>query len=140
MINRRVHSLDEPEAFAIATRLTAQGQEEGAIPRDRAPLTGCEDAFFAYEGGTVVGCAVFWNPEGRPFLYLDILFVAPEHRRRGLGAGLLDAVAAEAAELGLTEIHFGTMLANAPMQALGRKAGFETKYVVMVRTLVGAGV
>ncbi|MFE0509875.1 GNAT family N-acetyltransferase [Streptomyces sp. NPDC058964] len=63
-------------------------------------------------GGAVVGYATCapelstW--EGRDYLLMDCLFLAPGHRGLGLGALLVDAVTAEARALGLDEVQWQT--------------------------------
>ncbi|MEU6071717.1 GNAT family N-acetyltransferase [Streptomyces sp. NPDC047082] len=62
--------------------------------------------------GEVVGYATC-SPElstweGREYLHMDCLFLAPGHRGLGLGALLVDAVAAEARALGLGEVQWQT--------------------------------
>ncbi|MER6348144.1 N-acetyltransferase family protein [Streptomyces sp. NPDC001595] len=62
--------------------------------------------------GAVVGYATCapelstWD--GREYLHLDCLFLAPGHRGLGLGALLMDAVTAEARALGLPEVQWQT--------------------------------
>jgi GNAT superfamily N-acetyltransferase len=46
--------------------------------------------------------------EGREYLYLDCLFLAPGHRGLGLGALLMEAVAERARGLGLPEVQWQT--------------------------------
>lgn len=45
---------------------------------------------------------------GREYLHMDCLYVRAEHRGAGLGALLVDAVAAEARDLGMTEVQWQT--------------------------------
>ncbi|WP_037679729.1 GNAT family N-acetyltransferase [Streptomyces griseus] len=50
--------------------------------------------------------------EGRAYLHMDCLFLAPGHRGLGLGALLVEAVLAEARRLGLTEVQWQTPVWN----------------------------
>jgi ribosomal protein S18 acetylase RimI-like enzyme len=67
-------------------------------------------------GGEVVGYATCapelstW--EGREYLHMDCLFLSSNSRGSGLGALLMDAVTAEAHNLGLTEIQWQTPVWN----------------------------
>jgi ribosomal protein S18 acetylase RimI-like enzyme len=67
-------------------------------------------------GGQVVGYATCvpelstW--EGREYLHMDCLFLSSGNRGSGLGALLMDAVTAEARNLGLTEIQWQTPVWN----------------------------
>ncbi|MFJ8111736.1 GNAT family N-acetyltransferase [Streptomyces sp. NPDC096132] len=63
-------------------------------------------------GGEVVGYATCapelstWD--GREYLHLDCLFLAPGHRGLGLGALLMNAVTEQARTLGLPEVQWQT--------------------------------
>ena len=69
----------------------------------------------AWSADTVVGAAGYRMGEnlirGR-FCYVDDLVVADDHRRHGLGAKLLDAVAAEARSEGIGRLTLDTALDN----------------------------
>lgn len=69
----------------------------------------------AWSGGAVVGAAGYRMQEnlirGR-FCYVDDLVVAEQHRRHGLGARLLDAVAVEALAAGIPRLTLDTALDN----------------------------
>ncbi|MEH0474497.1 GNAT family N-acetyltransferase [Streptomyces sp. B21-097] len=78
------------------------------------PLLGCLVA--ELPEGEVVGYATCspalstW--EGREYLHMDCLFLAPDHRGHGLGALLMDAVADRARGLGLSEVQWQTPVWN----------------------------
>ncbi|MFD7878636.1 GNAT family N-acetyltransferase [Streptomyces sp. NPDC059766] len=63
-------------------------------------------------GGEVAGyatCApVLSTWDGRDYLHMDCLFLAPGHRGLGLGGLLMDAVVAEAAGRGMAEVQWQT--------------------------------
>ncbi|MFE0171627.1 GNAT family N-acetyltransferase [Streptomyces sp. NPDC059002] len=67
-------------------------------------------------GGELVGyatCAAEISTwDGAEFLHMDCLFLRDGHRGLGLGRLLLDAVAAEARGLGLTEVQWQTPVWN----------------------------
>ncbi|AVV46954.1 GNAT family N-acetyltransferase [Streptomyces sp. ID05-04B] len=50
--------------------------------------------------------------EGREYLHMDCLFLTPGHRGLGIGALLMDAVAAEARSRGLAEVQWQTPVWN----------------------------
>jgi len=50
--------------------------------------------------------------EAREYLHMDCLFLAPDHRGLGIGALLMDAVAAEARSRGLAEVVWQTPVWN----------------------------
>ena len=57
--------------------------------------------------------------------HINNLAVRPELRRRGLGTQLLDALVAEAAHLGATELTLEVRRSNEPALRLYERAGFE---------------
>jgi GNAT superfamily N-acetyltransferase len=75
----------------------------------------------------VVGFALFFHSYstflGRPGLYLEDLFVLPEHRGNGLGKALLAALARLAVERGCGRLEWSVLNWNEPAlrfyQALG---------------------
>jgi ribosomal protein S18 acetylase RimI-like enzyme len=78
----------------------------------------------AWDGGAAVGLAGWRVQEtlirGR-FCYVDDLVVLPDHRRGGLGARLLNGVAATARALGLRHLVLDTGIDN----ALGQRFYFR---------------
>lgn len=128
--------IGDGDGLRIAQNLMHAGQAEGAIPKDRAELTGDESAVFAIDAaGGMVGGAVFFQPDGHPNLWLDILYVAPAWRRRGIGRYLVAEVLDQARIMDLRGVEFGTLTTNAAMQALGAMCGFEQSAVYMSRVL-----
>ncbi len=59
------------------------------------------------------------------FWQLRDLYVAPEHRRQGVGRALLDVVVADARAAGAARISLQTEIGNDRAVALYRSAGFE---------------
>ncbi|CDZ43074.1 Hypothetical protein NGAL_HAMBI1146_58470 [Neorhizobium galegae bv. officinalis] len=121
----RVPCEGRPKEIAVGMMLA--GQAQGFIPADRSPLTGHEELILArqptHDGYLNVGVAVFYPPQNSDCLWLDILYVAPEFRRRGVGRELVSQVRQIAAEGGYAEFSIGTMLNNAPMLALLKSIG-----------------
>jgi len=62
----------------------------------------CAEAIIAESGGQAVAFALFFTNYstfvGRPGLYLEDVYVKPEHRGSGIGTGLLQALAGIAAQ------------------------------------------
>jgi GNAT superfamily N-acetyltransferase len=75
-------------------------------------------ALVAEAGDKVVGIAVYfvsfstWT--GRHGLYLEDLFVVPEHRSRGVGRALLGALAARALDQGCPRLEWAVLDWNQP--------------------------
>ncbi|KIT17812.1 Aminoglycoside N(6')-acetyltransferase type 1 [Jannaschia aquimarina] len=73
--------------------------------------------------------------ETSPVAFLEGIYVAPDHRREGVGALLLDAVRAWARERGCTELASDAHIDNIASHAFHRTLGFEeTVRVVCFRT------
>jgi GNAT superfamily N-acetyltransferase len=88
------------------------------------------ECLLAEVDGAAVGFALFFQNystwRGRPGLWLEDIFVLPEHRRCGAGRALLARVAALAAERGCARLDFAVLHWNAPAiafyEALGAQA------------------
>lgn len=85
------------------------------------------EVLVAEEDGVVVGFALFFHNYstflGRPGIYLEDLFVRPEHRRRGHGKALLTAVARLASERGCGRLEWSVLDWNEPAIAFYRSLG-----------------
>jgi ribosomal protein S18 acetylase RimI-like enzyme len=135
--------LSDDAALMIANLFLTWGQEEGVIPSDRPAVEEGEEAIFAcvdkpFENG-VVGGAVFYQPDTHPgMLFLDVLWVSPDCRRRGIGGELIRRVCAIAAERGCEKVEFGTLVSNQAMQQLGHSLGFSD-FALMMDCPIGGG-
>ncbi|MGW7259686.1 N-acetyltransferase family protein [Streptomyces sp. NPDC054834] len=65
--------------------------------------------------------------EGREYLHMDCLFLAPGHRGHGLGPLLMDAVVAEARRLGIAEVQWQTPVWNEGAVRFYDRLGAEAK-------------
>jgi GNAT superfamily N-acetyltransferase len=83
----------------------------------------------AFEGDTAVGFAVFFHNFstwlGRPGLYLEDLFVKPEHRGKGYGRALLVDLATIARERGCGRMEWAVLDWNDPAIQFYRKLGAQ---------------
>ena len=73
------------------------------------------------EEGKVIGGIIggtYWG-----WMYIDILWVHEDHRRKGIGSGLLSEAEKEAVRRGCHHVHLDTMSWQAP--ALYQKHGYE---------------
>jgi len=81
----------------------------------------------AFEGETAVGFAVFFHNFstwlGRPGLYLEDLFVKPEHRGKGYGKGLLIDLAKIARDRGCGRMEWAVLDWNEPAIQFYQKLG-----------------
>jgi GNAT superfamily N-acetyltransferase len=85
------------------------------------------EVLLAEEAGAVVGYALFFPVyatfRGEPCLYLEDLFVRPEHRGKGHGKALLRALARLAVERGCPRLDWVVLDWNAPSIAFYRSLG-----------------
>jgi GNAT superfamily N-acetyltransferase len=111
-----VHELAEYERAPLECQLSRR--------QLRSALFGPEPALFGHVAevrGTVVGCALwflnFSTWKGSHGIYLEDLYVQPEYRGRGLGRGLLAALAAECCRRGFSRLEWSVLDWN--MTAIG---------------------
>jgi GNAT superfamily N-acetyltransferase len=81
------------------------------------------------DGGNAIAFALFFHTYStflcKPGLYLEDLFVLPEHRRRGHGRALLVALARLAVERGCGRFEWSALAWNEPAIAFYRSLGAE---------------
>ena len=87
------------------------------------------EVLFALENGKEVGFALFFHNcstfLGRSGLYLEDLFVLPEHRGKGSGKAILQKLAAIAVELGCGRLEWWCLDWNKPSIDFYRALGAE---------------
>jgi GNAT superfamily N-acetyltransferase len=87
----------------------------------------CAEALLASVGDTAVGFALFFTTfstfRGQPGLYLEDVFVQPEHRGRGIGKALVRQVAQVAVERGCGRLEWAVLDWNQPAIAFYRSLG-----------------
>jgi GNAT superfamily N-acetyltransferase len=117
-----VYDLAEYERLRELCRLTGEQLE--------AALFGPAPALFglvAMEAGRVVGYALYFlnfsTWEGVHGIYLEDLYVRPDHRGSGLGRALLVALAAIAADRGYARVEWSVLDWNAPSIAFYKSLG-----------------
>src|SRR6202166_2159722 len=85
------------------------------------------EVLLAFENETAVGFAVFFHNFstwlGRPGVYLEDLFVGPEHRGKGYGRALLIHLAKIARERGCGRMEWAVLDWNEPAIEFYRKLG-----------------
>mgnify|MGYP006280124601 CR=1 FL=1 len=107
----------EPDAEALRRQLAPDAQ-----PR-------CEALLAEAEGGEAVGFALFFHNYSTFLtnfgLYLEDLYVRPEHRGQGLGFGLLQRVAQIADERGCQRLDWAVLDWNEPAIDFYEQLGAE---------------
>jgi GNAT superfamily N-acetyltransferase len=121
-ICRLIHALAEYERLSHELRLDENQLREHLFgPRPYA------EVLLAEEEGEVVGFALFFHSYstflGKPGLYLEDLFVRPEHRRKGHGKALLRAVAELAVERRCGRLEWSVLNWNEPAIGFYRSLG-----------------
>jgi GNAT superfamily N-acetyltransferase len=85
------------------------------------------EVLLAEAEGQVVGMALFFHNYstflGRPGIYIEDLFVLPEHRSKGWGKALFRAVAQLAVERGCGRVEWSVLTWNEPAIAFYRAMG-----------------
>jgi GNAT superfamily N-acetyltransferase len=85
------------------------------------------EVLLAFEGDALIGFAVFFHNFstwlGRPGLYLEDLFVRPEHRGKGYGRALLVYLAGIARDRGCGRMEWAVLDWNAPAIDFYKKLG-----------------
>ena len=99
----------------------------------RAALFAAQPALFGHvaeePGGGLAGFAVWFlnysTWDGHHGIYLEDLYVRPQHRGTGLGKALLGALAQECVERGLTRLQWWVLDWNEPAIGFYRSIGAE---------------
>jgi GNAT superfamily N-acetyltransferase len=123
-IARLIRGLAEYERLAHAVVLKEENLKEHLFgPRPFAEVLLAEDA------GRTVGFALFFHNfstfRGLPGIYLEDLFVEPEHRGKGHGKALLTALANLAVERGCGRLEWTVLNWNKPAIDFYRSLGAE---------------
>jgi len=121
-IARLIRALAEYERLAHAVEL-----DEGRLREHLFGPRPCAEVLLAEEAGAVVGFALFFPSFstflGRPGLYLEDLFVEPEHRGKGHGKALLAALARAAVARGCGRLEWSVLNWNEPAIGFYRALG-----------------
>jgi [ribosomal protein S18]-alanine N-acetyltransferase len=118
---RRMRAADLPRVMQIELSTFSMPWSESTF---RGLLRRSDsDLFVAELRGVVAGYSVFWavTDQGE----LGNVAVAEEHRGRGIGRGLVDAVLERAAERGVHEVFLEVRRSNDCAQNLYRTLGFQ---------------
>ena len=88
---------------------------------------------------TPVGCLWLGNAinqvNGDRHAYIFLLYVQPEHRRRGLGAALVKLAENWAIARGDRQIGLQVFVQNQPALTLYRKLGYQTQSLLLIKPL-----
>ena len=138
--------LDTLVVFTLAEAREAEGADKDADAIERGVRMALEDPSLAKywvaeaaDGGVVGSTSVLteWsNFHGGNYWWIQSLFVAPEHRGRGLARLLLDTTAREARAAGAVDLRLYVHESNRRAIEAYRRCGFDTApYNIMRRGL-----
>ncbi|MCW5727230.1 GNAT family N-acetyltransferase [Parvibaculum sp.] len=109
------------DLLAATRRGLAAAQKEGAITTLRADIDGGEACLYVGLASAPLAFATFYDA-GLGRVWLDVLYVRPGFRRKGLGRALLAEVERQSAGSGFKHLLFGTGFDNRAMRELVESA------------------
>lgn len=122
VICRLIRGLAEYERLLDQVRF-----DESAVREHLFGARPYAEVLLAEEGDAVVGFALFFHNYstfvGKPGIYLEDLFVEPEHRGKGHGKALLTALAKLAVERNCGRLEWAVLDWNEPSIAFYRSLG-----------------
>jgi len=131
------------DAEAVAALLTDFNEvhtDAVAAARRMAAMQGTETVLLALRDGVAVGlCSLHVVPflsADHPYAEVTELYVAPEHRRRGIARRLMAAAEELARSQGAPAVYLQTGLTNDVAQAFYRSLGYADYGLAMRRRLV----
>jgi len=74
-----------------------------------------------------------WPDESRDVASVAEFYVAPSHRRRGVGRAAIEALLADHRERGTFEVEAGVLARNEPARAFWERMGFDVRSVITAR-------
>jgi GNAT superfamily N-acetyltransferase len=117
-----IHGLAEYERLSHAVTL-----DEGQLRQHLFGAHPFAEVLLAEDAGAVIGYALFFpiysTFAGKPALYLEDLFVLPQHRGQGHGKALMRAVARHAVERGCPRLEWSVLNWNEPALRFYRALG-----------------
>ena len=131
---RRAASEDAPTVINL---ITALAEYEKLTPPDvagrarlSAEMASANPRFEAYLAevrGAAIGCAIVFEVYGtfiaKPKLYIEDLFILPEHRGQGVGKALFEAMVEQAKLRGCAKMEWTARDWNTPAHNFYRKMG-----------------
>ena len=147
---RAARADDVEFAFSMIVALAEYERAPGAVAGSPALLREAlfgqrptAEVLIAERDGQRIGFALFYGTfstwECRPGIWLEDLFVIPEHRRGGAGEALLRRVAQIAVDRGATRLEWVALDWNVPALSFYEKLGAEVLDDWLQHRLDGSG-
>ncbi|WP_448562244.1 N-acetyltransferase family protein [Trichothermofontia sp.] len=125
---------DTPQIFALILALAEYEQLSHTVKNSQTALaehlfgpTPYAEALVADREGQLVGFALFFTNYStfltQPGIYLEDLFVLPDHRRQGIGTALFQAIAKLALDRGYGRLEWSVLAWNQPAIDFYRRMG-----------------
>jgi GNAT superfamily N-acetyltransferase len=134
-----VHELAAYEREPDAVTGTVDSYEQALFPDNGNPVAW---AHVAEQHGDLVGIAVWFRTfstwTGRPGLWLEDLYVRPEHRGSGIGTALMATLAQVCREHGYPRMEWTVLDWNTPAQDVYRHLGAQPMQDWTTQRLSGA--
>jgi ribosomal protein S18 acetylase RimI-like enzyme len=118
---------DSPFAFGSTLEREIAFSDDQWLERARSGATGDARATFLAEDAHDIVGLVGGYLDGEPDTRVELvsMWVAPSHRRRGIGRALVDAVLRWTVDVGGTSVALWVTRGNTPAEELYRSLGFE---------------
>ncbi|AGY58539.1 GNAT family N-acetyltransferase [Gloeobacter kilaueensis] len=95
--------------------------------------------WWVMQGSEAIGCLWLgraWDQfSGTQNSYIHLLYVQPEHRRRGIGRFLIEWASEIARDQGDSQLTLQSLPENTPALSLYRAMGFQTRALFLTKTL-----
>ncbi len=115
-------------AFEYVRKALELGKAEGVFPVHRDEPTGDEMVVVALLDGDPIGFVTTYMPKD-DLTWIDLVWVDPAHRRKGLGSEMMRIAVLHARKVA-PAVGLGTMTMNLPMQELVKKMGFTAEGII----------
>lgn len=116
---------DSPKIFAAVLDGFVCGMDEGWFPPTRRTPSGDESAVWIEFDDGPLAFATFYQPDHRPMIWIDLIWIGPNDRRAGHGSRLVDWIIHRARENKIERVELGTLPNNEAMQGLADAQGFD---------------
>ena len=146
-LRRAIVELQEHERRLHASRLPGEAIADAYLAWIEAQTAKGGATLVAETAGAFAGFVAGWieqnhaiaeTPDSNRFAFISDIFVAPEHRGRGVAGLLIDAIERRLAGPGVTRLRIGVLAVNEAAIRAYRRAGFSPYEMIFERPIAGA--